>query len=59
MIECLFCGADATVLDRSGGHDTEEALVVLCADCTPDEITASLEAALLEPARRSTHARAA
>ncbi|PPH35249.1 hypothetical protein C5C86_16840 [Rathayibacter sp. AY1E4] len=59
MIECALCGTDAVVLDRSGGRATEEELVVLCADCTPGEITQALEAGLLEPARRSAHARAA
>ncbi|PPG01018.1 hypothetical protein C5C27_16470 [Rathayibacter sp. AY2B7] len=64
MIECALCGTDAVVLDRSGGRDAEEELVVLCADCTPGEITEALEAALLdpallEPAGRSAHARAA
>ncbi|PPG66625.1 hypothetical protein C5C31_05730 [Rathayibacter rathayi] len=58
MIECVLCGTDATVLDRSGSHDTEPELVVLCADCTPSEVTEALETALLEPAHRS-HARAA
>jgi hypothetical protein len=60
MIECGLCGTDAVVLDRSGGRDTEEQLVVLCADCSPGELTETLEGALLlEPAPRSAHARAA
>ncbi|NQX06405.1 hypothetical protein HQQ82_16470 [Rathayibacter sp. VKM Ac-2856] len=71
MIECGSCGTDAVVLDRSGGTDPEgaptEELVVLCAECAPDEITAALEAALLDsapliesaPLARSAHARAA
>ena len=74
MIECGSCGTDAVVLDRSGGADPEwmrsEELVVLCAECAPDEITAALEAALLDGStrgaalpeaalERSAHARAA
>ena len=71
MIECGSCGTDAVVLDRSGGADPEgvssEELVVLCAECAPDEITALLEAALLDgpsrteavPLSKSAHARAA
>ncbi|MCJ1685139.1 MULTISPECIES: hypothetical protein [unclassified Rathayibacter] len=71
MIECGSCGTDAVVLDRSGGEDSEgvssEELVVLCAECAPDEITALLEAVLLEgangidavPLAKSAHARAA
>ena len=74
MIECGSCGTDAVVLDRSGGTDPEgeptEELVVLCAECAPDEITAALEAALLDGStrgaalpeaalERSAHARAA
>ncbi|QHC55000.1 hypothetical protein [Rathayibacter tanaceti] len=69
MIECALCGTDAVVLDRSGGRDTEEELVVLCTDCTPGEITEALESTLLEStliestliesARRGAKARAA
>jgi hypothetical protein len=71
MIECASCGTDAVVLDRSGGADSEgvssEELVVLCAECAPGEITAALEATLLDgasrteavPLRKSAHARAA
>ncbi|NRG41736.1 hypothetical protein HRK28_12515 [Rathayibacter sp. VKM Ac-2835] len=71
MIECGSCGTDAVVLDRSGGTDPEgvgsEELVVVCAECAPGEITAALEAALLDgaqhteavPLSKSAHARAA
>ncbi|NQX15989.1 hypothetical protein [Rathayibacter sp. VKM Ac-2857] len=74
MIECGSCGTDAVVLDRSGGADHEgmssEELVVLCAECAPGEITAALEAALLDEAvledalpaaalEKAAHARAA
>lgn len=59
MIECAACGTDAIVLDRSGGRDLEEELVVLCAECTAGEITGALEPTLLEPPRRNAHARAA
>ncbi|AZZ52491.1 hypothetical protein [Rathayibacter festucae] len=74
MIECGSCGTDAVVLDRSGGEDSEgvssEELVVLCAECAPGEITAALEAALLDEAslegalpaaalEKAAHARAA
>ncbi|QHC58105.1 hypothetical protein [Rathayibacter sp. VKM Ac-2760] len=54
MIECGSCGTDAVVLDRSGGDDPEEDLVVLCAECAPGEITAMLEAALLDTALSDT-----
>ncbi|KQQ19357.1 hypothetical protein C1I63_17080 [Rathayibacter caricis DSM 15933] len=62
MIECSSCGTDAVVLDRSGADEAfPEDLMVLCADCTPGEITEVLAARFLaDPARlRSEHARAA
>lgn len=60
MIECASCGTVAVVLDRSGASDADEELVVVCAECAPDEISSVLETDLLELAlARSAHARAA
>jgi hypothetical protein len=62
MIECTSCGTDAVVLDRSGADEAfPEDLAVLCAECTPGEITEALAATLLaeSPGLRSEHARAA
>lgn len=61
MIECGSCGTDALVLDRSGAGEHDDDLVVLCAECAPGEITATLTAELLAaPAlEKSAHARAA
>jgi hypothetical protein len=65
MIECASCGTVAVVLDRSGAWDLDDELVVVCAECAPDEVSSVLESTLFAatPAApalaRSAHARAA